>query len=433
MAFHLRDADKFFENRMKIHPIPNLLIIWVATIRQSETPVKAYISIMDDIKKNVGSNANMTHLPDNLDKIKELWNLRECIIALSFITADAIMNLPQDSIKIGDNQRRNLFHDNAQALIMGSTTLLSDIDVTILSPNASTHIAIIEDLWEYTGWFNHNSWKVDLYGDFTMIGEYYLDTRFLTTEQKIQVLVLAVASYYRHTQSAKFDTEILHNIIDWCIEKTNLDIDLLHIVQSAKEIVADLKYADREIYYKQLRKAELLKTKILEQFSTNDTSDKLGSLLGKCIVLEGLANLHREENYILVPTVIHVVKVEQGKDNIMTQCKPLRIRVARCSLSSFVYSLSAIEQLGYMQENLVLEKTCNMAAGKYFGRLLRALNESVFDNTNILKDSLILADELAKEKKHRGNAGIKNASCEPDLLGLIAMAFSQLLKVSSYK
>lgn len=417
MALNFAQADTYFKNRMKNHPAINDLDLWTATIRQSNNPVKDYISIMNAVNKNINMKVDWSNLPDDPKKIVELWTLRECIVALSFITADALINSENVSIQIGSNPRRKLPKDHAQALIMGSTTLLSDIDVTVLSPNASIHIALIEDLWTATNWFDHSAWKVDLYGDFTMIGEYYLDTRFISDEQKIQSLVLATASYFRHENSNNFDTSVLEKIINWCIHADDLDIDSSHIINSAKTMVNDLKYADREIYYKQLRKAEHLKQEIINNFSINNKSEELGTLLGECLVVEGLANLHREENYILVPTVIHVVKVEQGKEDVMTQCKPLKVKVARCSMSAYVYALSAIEQLGYMQENLGVNKICTMAAGKYFGRLLRALAQSLFENdTQILKDDLDLANDLAKEKKLRGNAGIQDVLCEQNLL-----------------
>jgi len=94
--------------------------------------------------------------------------------------------------------------------------------------------------------------------------------------------------------------------------------------------------------------------------------------------------------------------------------------VARCSMSAYFYALSAIEQLGYMQENLGDKNICTMAAGKYFGRLLRALSQSVFENeTQMLKDDLNLANDLAKEKKRRGNAGIQDSLCEQNLFEII--------------
>jgi hypothetical protein len=371
---------------------------------------------MNDIKNTLKITVDWSNLPDNIEHIKQLWSLRECIIAISFITEDSIIKIQNKTVQIGKSPRRNLLNDRAEALILGSTTLLSDIDVTIQSPHASLHIALIEDLWELTGWFNHSMWKIDLYGDFTMIGGYYMNTHYLNYKQKIQMLVLATASYFRHEHNDMFDISILKELINWCINKEKISIDIVDIINASKDMIKDLKMGTRDVYYKQLRKAEHLKTEIITYYSVNNKNKKLNELIGDCIIAEGLANLHREENYILVPTVIHVVKIEQGKENVVTNCKTLKITVARCSLSPFVFALSAIEQMGYMQEHISLEKGCNMVAAKYFGRLLRALQESVFkDKENPLKEHIANANDLAKEKKRRANTGIKNSSCKLNL------------------
>jgi hypothetical protein len=377
---------------------------------------------MNEVKKTVGESIDWDNLSEDPEKIKRLWSLRESIVALSLLTADRIIELGNSSasktISIVDGIERQLVKDRAEAIILGSTTLLSDIDITIQSLNASVHISLIEDLWASTRWFNHSLWKVDLYGDFTTIGKYYMDTNYLTKHHLSEMLVLATASYFRHENSSRFDTSVLEHIISIVIHNEGLGLNVVKVLNDAKAVVASLKTSSREVYYEELAKAELYKSKILAYFGINGSDSKLREFLGDCIISEGYANLHREENYILPSTVIHVVKIEQGKEDIVQQCKPLRATLARCSMSDVVYILSAIEQLGYMQENLTKKdkEVCNMPAGKYFGRLMRALKESgIFDNSKDLPAFLLVAAELAKEKKRRGNAGNKNLSCDVDL------------------
>jgi hypothetical protein len=426
MLIKLADSVPFFEKRISSHAMPNNLKGWVNSINDSDKPIEKYIEIMNYIKLKAGLKVDWSNLPESPEKIKELWALRECIVALSFITADIIASSKNQQIKIGKAPIRTLLDDRAEFIILGSTTLLSDIDVTIVSHHSSLHISIIEDLWEATGWFDHSSWKVDLYGDFTMIGEYYMDTHFLNKAQLTELLILATASYFRHEKSAYFDNSILDKLIEVCINSEKLTYTKTEIIKAAKEVAASLKVSSREVYYKTLGKAELMKEKILSYFSKKDDSVELKTLLGDCMIAEGHANLHREENYILVSTVIHVVKVEQGKNNRLNGCKQLFVTLARCSLDTYVYVLSAIEQLGYMQENLNVEKNkCNMAAGKYFGRFLRALRESKKVASNKLEPLLSIADILAIEKKTRGNAGDKNSSCGYELIKLAkAIEFS---------
>lgn len=419
MLIKLADSVPFFEKRISSHSMPNNLKGWVNSINDSDKPLQKYIEIMNYIKLKAGSKVDWSNLPESPEKIKELWALRECIVALSFITADIIASSKNEQIKIGKAPIRTLLDDRAEFIILGSTTLLSDIDITIVSHHSSVHISIIEDLWESTGWFDHSAWKVDLYGDFTMIGEYYMDTHFLNKAQLAELLILAVASYFRHEKSGDFDNRQLDKLIEVCIFSEKLNYTKTEILKAAKDLVKTLKLSSREVYYQTLGKAELMKAKILAYFSKQDDSLELKTLLGDCMIAEGHANLHREENYILVSTVIHVVKVEQGKNNRLNGCRPLFVKLARCSLDVYVYVLSAIEQLGYMQENLNMEKNkCNMAAGKYFGRFLRALRESKKISPSQLEPLLSIADILAVEKKTRGDIGDKNSSCGYDLIKL---------------
>ena len=417
MSFHLNNSVKYFKKRIG-HESP--LVVWGDRIKQSDTPIREYVTVMSEIKKQVGENVNWSHLTKDHRKQQSLWIIRECILAITFITADIIINSGEQSVKIGSAPRRKLVMDHAMAFILGSNTVLSDIDVTILSPQASMHISVIEDLWELTGWFSHSNWKIDVYGDFTTIGKFYMYTRRLQPKYIKQMLKLALASYFRHPKSHSFKTNVLIHIIEWIIKKNNLDVNIPRMIDSAKTLVSKVDTMDREHYYFFLRKAESLRSDLETVFlKPRANTDITSNLLGECIIAEGYANLYREENYILVPTVVQVVKVEQSGIDTLMRCVPYKITVPRCSLSKTTYALSAIEQLGYMQHQLT-SGICNMSAGKYFGRLIRSLQSSIFaDRKQTFPKITGLVKELANEKKRRASVGNTDSSCKVDLYTLV--------------
>jgi hypothetical protein len=426
---------KFFEKRLSDHPIDLdlKLEILLDEIKKSSNPIITYNNIMSQIKSKVGTKINWAKLPTNQNELIKLWSYREYIVSITFETTHRIFTLNKGkSIKIY-KELRNIIGDNATFAILGSTTLLSDIDVTIQTSNSSLWIAVMEDLWEQTNWFNHSLWKVDLYGDFTMIGEYYIDTRFFNKDIMIKLLELSVVSYFRHDNSSKFNNEILNKLISWCINNNGLLTTTDDIVIAARNKALTIKTASRELYYDRLSKSE----KIQEEIKSNLSSSKLdkyqiNNLLGQVIISLGEANLYREENYILPSTVIHVVRCEQAKET-GDSCIPIILKSACCSLGSFVYILSGIEQLGYLLYNLDHDKViCNLAAGKYFGRLVRSLNKAsissstkMVEENQLMKNLLKLSDNLAIVKKERGDKGNADKSCpnSPNLYKLILELF----------
>jgi len=439
--FKLNDTLTFINNRLKDHDIKlldinKLLSEWVNKCRIASDPINQYLKIMNEIKElSGGGNIDWANLPNDLDQLKNLWGLRECIVSITFETASRIFTLNnRKKIQIAKKLPVRKIKNNkiAKANILGSTTLLSDIDITIESKNASTWIAIMEDLWVATKWFNHSKWNVDLYGDFTMIGEYYMDTRYFTKEILIEILKLAVISFFKHEHSDTFNIDLLKKLIKWCILNQGLLIDTDEIISFAKETASKIKLETRETYYKELKQSEILQENIATIIKKEKLNkNEINLMLGNLVIHLGKANLYREENYILPSTVIHVVKIEQDNNKNKYDCLPLLIKAANCSLSPFTYFLSAIEQLGYMLFNLHESGLkCSMSSGKYFGRLVRALDKALFDVNNIseiikhnpkFKYLLDLANKLAIIKKERGDKGNLQKDCpeNPDLYKLI--------------
>jgi hypothetical protein len=417
----LNNTLDFFTKRLNDHVI-NLnfkLNDFINEIKNTQEPINTYNNIMGQIKRKIEE-------PSSNDIIKR-WACREYITSVTFETAHRIFTLYNGTNLKICKETRNISGDTAYFSILGSTTLLSDIDVTVQAPNASLWIAVIEDLWEQTNWFDHSVWQVDLYGDFTMIGEYYIDTRFFSKYIMIILLKLAVVSYFKHDNSHNFNNEILNKLINWCIINAGLLITLEEVITFGKNKAATLKTTSREIYYQKLGESEELQKQIRDSlYSTKLDKHKTNDLLGKVMISLSEANLYREENYILPSTVIHVVKCEQARET-GNSCAPIILKSACCSLSSFVYTLSAIEQLGYLLHNLEKDKSiCNLSAGKYFGRLVRAFTKTSLGSSEKMKNLLDLANILSILKKDRGDTGNSNKTCpdeSTDLYKLILELF----------
>lgn len=389
-GFSLDKTDEHFIKRLKEIKITDIipsLSRWVNNIKGSNDPIKTYNLHMDIIKNEVYKINNNNEIIIDWDKLPKaksdldkLYSYRECIITISLLTISRIFELAElgkieSEIKIGDSPKRILKNNTAHAIIMGSLTLFSDIDISIQSKNASNWISVLEDLWEiHKKWFNHSLWKVDVYGDFTQIGNYYIDTHYFNKKIITEMLILSVCSYFKNNPT---DNELLQKLVEWCIDSQGLFTTYQKIKNYALEKIRALDPTNREIYYKKLSEAEKLQTNIIKKFKVKDMSEDLNTLLGECIISLGEANLYREENYILTSTVIYIVKIEQGKDIMKNRCDPLYTSIANCSLGLYTYILSAIEQLGYMlHKEHETGLNCSLGEGKYFGRFIRSIGHA---------------------------------------------------------
>jgi hypothetical protein len=412
ITFYLYDSLDFFTERLKSKNsiLTYQLNEWINNILKSKNPIEEYYYIMEIIHKKVGDNVDWEKRVDLL-----LWSYRECIVCLTFITVDLIFQK-------GLPSSRKTYKEECTATILGSSTLLSDIDVTIAAAHTSSWIAVIEDLLFNLKWFNFDKFKFSCFGDFILVGKFYISTNHFTDDIQIKLLQLAVTSYFRHKNSNFFDTSILNKLILDAIELKRLDTNIDEIIRAAKILVAGTDSNNREQYYIELQKAEELEKKTINKIEEGKYTDiEITHLFGEVIVQLGIANLYRSENYLLTSTIVHVVKIEQGKhSNISNTCDPILTKVARCSMSNFSYLLSAIEQLGYMQENLSLSNECTLPSNKYFGRLLRAINSAeIIKDKNKYNQLININKELEKQKQERGNKGDNDISCNVNLYKLL--------------
>lgn len=422
MSIPIKNIVNAFKRRLAAHPhdVVGELDEWVTAV--TAAPVDGFKRIGRDILKRAGPKVDWDKMPTDEAKITQLWAYREALTCLVFVATEKIINGGGDSVKIGNFPVRNFNADaEAELIILGSTTLLSDIDVNVHSKQASVWIAIAEDLWQFIG-FNNSNWRVDLYGDFTKIGNYYMDARFLDKKILLRMLELAVASYLRHHKAARFDMRVLNYLVKWCIESQGLLTDIDTIITKAKAELTEAATASREVYYEKLAASELNSVMLDNIYKTMPLpKQSANSLIGDLIILLGQSNLLREENYVLTTSVIHVVRIEQAGELEKNECPAITTLMAKCSLSPYVYILSAIEQLGYLQQNLATSRRiCSLPASKYFGRLVRAIREAAI-GTNSIQGILSLnpnftmlltkADELAALKKERGDHGNPDIGC----------------------
>jgi hypothetical protein len=435
-GFLFNNADDFFIdrlNKIKLTDLIDDLKSWVKKIKTSDNPLMTHIKIINEIKKRINdlklsNEVDWHNLPVDLSITNILYEYRECIVTILFITVSRLFKLANNGLishkfKIKDYPVRILKSDgDAEAIIMGSLYIFSDIDVTVQSKNASTWISVLEDLWDSEkSWLDHIKWDVNYYGDFTRIGNFYIDTKYFSKNIITQMLILSVTSYFRHEGSSTFDNTILRKLINWCIDSEKLDINDDKVISTVKYKLSNIDINDRETYYKILSEAEVLESNISKKFENDEMSEELNQLLGECIIKLGEANLYRDENYILIPTVIYVVKIEQGKELEDKKCLPLYTTIANCTLGPYNYILSAIEQLGYMQHNSYkLRLNCSIKEGKYFGRFIRSIGHinnyygRSFSEDRVYIKLIDKVTELDTLKKDRSQNKDNNIMCEFD-------------------
>jgi len=408
-TFELDGATLFFKQRLKNKEMYTQLQKWTSELKNDI--ISEYTKIIHQILATIGYDINWNNLSLDKKDIEVLWDYREIILCLSLTTAFQISKNNKSVNIIGI--KRNLILDNISATILGSKTLFSDVDVTITSDHASTFIAVVEDLWQYVG-FDNIAWKVDLYGDFLTVGNYYINTNYFDNNTLMIMLEDALASYFRHSNSSTFDLSVLKYLIQWCIENKKITLDVNQLIENAKNKVSELHLASREIYYIKLKKAEALETKIKASLLFGKLTE---GQLEKLVLLLSESNLYRHDNYILIPTIIHIVKIEQEKKTEAGTCDIILSQTAKCTMSSFSYILSVIEQLGYMQDKLTEAKLdCTLGAGKYFGRIVRGMKE-VWKDDKLYTNLNLIMNKLDKAK----NSQTADDQCETmyDLYGYI--------------
>ena len=157
--------------------------------------------------------------------------------------------------------------------------------------------------------------------------------------------------------------------------------------------------------------------------ANNKQSNKSGyeDVCNKLPLAIGEANLYRDENYMVLDTVLHIVKCTQN--NIVVKPTIYEKVTNPCPiLNEFSYLLSIIEQYGYMMHYLYdSESKCNLSANKYYNRILDALTKICIIkliNLNQLKEKIDaiklykdleelkqISDEILELKKIRSSDG----------------------------
>jgi len=154
-------------------------------------------------------------------------------------------------------------------------------------------------------------------------------------------------------------SEILEYYKNLTLENTNKQIVLFSKILNNTEWVDKAKeqalaymtviYKDsRETYYAKVKKAETLLEKInLGRIAAIKDNDRLNLMIA---IAEAL--VFRAESYVSPSTVMHVVRVLQGKEQLGSDetCKTLKIpkSKAQCALGKMGYVMSCLEQIGYL-------------------------------------------------------------------------------------
>lgn len=366
-TFYIWDAAHFFVPRLRARNLKavdslyrQLEQLYACTTVQNL--YSTYTSIMREYR--IEHIATRDH-----DVLLHQWTVRECCTCILLYSAYRCSMLAQ-SIAITPYPARTLYREDCTITIVGSNYLNSDIDATISAEHGSSWAAVLEDLALSTGWFNLHTWDIQLYADFMLVGEYYIDTHYFSRSIKAQLLELAVRSYYLHAHSDTFNDTLLRKCIAHIVRMERLNIDMDALCSTARTPVDR---SDREQYYTLLRTAEATEARAVATIEGDTpTAAAISNQFGAVMIQLGTANLYRFDNYILTSTTTQIVKVEQSHALESDKCSPLLTRVAKCSLSNFAYLCSAVEQLGYMQAYLTTS-ACNIKAGKYFGRFVRSI------------------------------------------------------------
>ena len=452
--------------------------------------IESYINIMKKIEEiirnlvrsenkqiNNISWFNFNFTPTNQ---KKLAVLREYIVCILIVTTASINDFCKNSIpsiKVYKKMRTSMIRLSKEEYykinISGSDQILSDIDINIYALNNSSFwISIIDDLLELIPWFNHSMWRVDVYADISSIinngVEYFMNIQIQSNQCKKELLAYSIMSYFRHDNSNTFTSkefEILQKFVKIYLNLTqigNLDDNYFdELKTNAKEInylktkdkdyrianshrktnylpsdIGTIRHLYRETYYDKLIEIDKL---------TNNTDNKeLNNInfIDNLIKLLAEANLYREENYLLLGTVQHIVKCSQQLKNKKTIDTDTNIIISNsstlpilqkyekafildgCKIADFTYVLSIIEQYGYMIHNLhhTTIEECNIAANKYFNRILDGL-EKIKNNTDNCNtkytDIKSKSSTLLEIKKLRSSQGDLNTNCDNDSFNLL--------------
>lgn len=236
---------------------------------------------------------------------------------------------------------------------------MSDIDIGIdfhgLYGNISYVIATIEDVIYVLGGYQSTlNFDIEFYGNFLMINDkYYLRTTELTISDVKRLLPAVAAGILRNywygtkTSLETFDWNF-HELRIICeFEESIRDILINHtdIQQQAIAMTQEYIHQDwtvsREKYYTMLR--------IVDQLVNTLQHTKLTHrLMVDIMVSYANAAMFRQENYIAAPTIMHVVRMMQGKQEQACTVYDSFTNIPSCTIGKWGYIISMMEQAGYL-------------------------------------------------------------------------------------
>jgi len=321
------------------------------------------------------------------DVTENIWVFREYAFCLLMLQIGQTMSLVRDRNVPDDmNIKENRF------TVIGSQMLTSDIDATIQGPHTTVVIAVLEDMFELlTNKYNIPFLKmeVQLYGDFRILSNLYVNVGRFTDEQRYAMLKYAYIGYFRSLHITKGDfviSPLVRRLGYIYLKKVGGTKSLKHILEEAYTEwtqSAPNGHLDREQFYLEYEKVER-ESSLLHGFSGKDTVF-VQYLANDIFFSLARANVHRDESYVLPSTAVHIVEVEQVHGDKTEPCaidKKWFADNVCIGTDIFAYIASAIEQCGYLEHYHPALVDCNKKGVKYFGRLVRGLlHAALLDST----------------------------------------------------
>lgn len=380
----------------------------------------------------------------------EIWKYREYVYACSVLFigpyiqkaqregAQSVVILPSTSRRIPDGF--NI--DDHTFTIVGSSELMSDIDITIQGPRSSFLISLLEDLYiymSYTGDIPIRCWDVEFYGDFKLLQSLFVNMSKFVDWQRLLILKYALMSYFRssHKDVDKVNPLVIH-LVNYCLKtfiKTNETSDVIIQLAHGRQLEEAPDGAlNREFFYKELREVEYSSLLVKPYLKSIDGGKVVSNNAGISMsvgdpagisfnMFSGImrGNFHRAESYVVPSTAVHVVEFEQKKAGMLTDALPESwlSSNARIGIDKFGFIISAIEQLGYL-EHYHEDSECNKKGIKYFGRLIRALVQA-----GLLQESSQFVGVARQLNAYRGSAD-PAAVCGQDVHSLLDAILSTL-------
>jgi len=414
--------------------------------------------------------------PTSFDKQIKLYILREYIIGIILCFANIIYD-----IRIYISDKTNNLPTEFNFKISGSAELLSDIDINIHAQyNSAIAMSIVENLAELITWFNHTKWRVDFYGDIIYIYSLKEQTQikqYIKINNDDKTLLKKLLKYVYigclKINTCKSSRDKIINIIKLIMETLLTTEELLIIFEAGDKLDKIYsKYLNEEHSYRIERVKKFDEVKDLEKINNFNLEKKfkfkfrekyykwLSKVDQDCInyknnsndinaleIYENMAhaNVYREENYMLIGTVINIVNCTQDKSTDPTD--------TLCNLTYYTYILSIIEQFGFMIHYIfklniigyacVEADICNLQANKYFERILNILIKilkmpELNNITNQPEYTLLMttinkcketSEFITKIKKERSSQSNKTKDCDKHSDFKILESFDNIMEL----